>query len=585
MEKDKRVDLFTLDIIKDSLHAIGEEMFISVARSSKSPVIYEVLDFASGLTDAEGRLLTQGNGVTGFIGMLSSMVKEVIDKFVKPGNIKEGDIIIINDPYGGGGSHLSDVGLVMPIYYEGNIVAFSANKAHWTEVGGKDPGSWTVDSTEIYQEGLQFPCVKICNEGVMNEALIDVIKANVRFPDLSIGDMWAQISGLKTGEKRVVELCDKFEKEIVLLAIERLLKNSEELSRKQIMALPDGEYEAEDWIDDDGVGNGPFKVKVRVTIKGDEFIADFRGSQLQVPGPINVSFTGLLSAVRVIFLAATNPSQDVNDGVFSPLKIIVDDASIFNAERPAAVSTYWETMLYGIDLIWKALAPILPDRLTAGHLLSVCGFVLAGTHPDTKEPYIAVGPSLGGWGAGKGKDGENAQFCVADGETFNIPVEVLETRYGFFVEEYSLRADGAGAGEYRGGSGVVRTYRMQNDGNFFTGTFGRFKFLPWGMAEGRDGSRNEFEILKADGTIDGPFGKYARYPINKGDAVKMSTATGGGYGNPFNRTVEKVILDVKNNFITLDQAKEDYGVIIDPISFAVLDVTEARRHNENIDII
>ncbi|SKC90955.1 hydantoinase B/oxoprolinase family protein [Maledivibacter halophilus] len=582
MENFKKVNPFTLDIIKDSLYAIGEEMFISVARSSKSPVIYEVLDFASGLTDAKGRLLTQGNGATGFIGMLNSMVKEVIDKFVKTGNINEGDIIIINDPYSGGGSHLSDVGLVMPIYYKGNIVAFSANKAHWTEVGGKDPGSWTVDSTEIYQEGLQFPCVKICNKGVMNEALIDVIKANVRFPDLSIGDMWAQIAGMRTGEKRVIELCEKFGKETVLLAIEKLLKNSEELSRKQIMALPDGEYEAEDWIDDDGVGNGPFKVKVKVTIKGDEFTADFRGSQMQVPGPINVSFAGLLSAVRIIFLAATNPSQDVNDGVFSPLKIIVDDASIFSAERPAAVSTYWETMLYGVDLIWKALAPILPDKLTAGHLLSVCGFVFAGIHPDTKESYIAVGPSLGGWGAGKGKDGENAQFCIGDGETFNIPVEVLETRYGFFVEEYKLRADGAGAGEYRGGSGVVRTYRMLNDGNYFTGTFGRFKYLPWGMSGGHEGSRNEFEILKADGSVDGPFGKYARYPINKGDAVKMSTATGGGYGNPFDRHEEKVAMDVKNEFVSIKQANDDYGVIIDPITLNVKDITAARKkHCEN----
>lgn len=577
MENNRNVDLFTLDIIKDSLHAIGEEMFISVARSSKSPVIYEVLDFASGLTDAEGRLLTQGNGVTGFIGMLSSMVIEVIDKFVKSGNIKKGDIIIINDPYAGGGSHLSDVGLVMPIFFEDEIVAYSTNKAHWTEVGGKDPGSWTVDSTEIYQEGLQFPCIKICNEGIMNEALIDLIEANVRFPDLSIGDMWAQISGLKTGEKRIIELCNKFGKETVLLAIERLLKNSEELSKKQIRALPDGEYEAEDWIDDDGLGNGPFKVKVKVTIKDDEFIADFRGSHPQVPGPINVSYAGLLSAVRIIFLAATNPSQDINDGVFKPLKIIVDDGSIFSAKRPAAVSTYWETMLYGVDLIWKALAPIIQDRLTAGHLLSVCGFNIAGINPDTNEPYINVGPSLGGWGAGKGKDGENAQFCIADGETFNIPVEVLETRYGFFVEEYRLRADGAGIGEYRGGSGVVRTYRMQNDGNYFTGTFGRFKFLPWGLAGGGEGSRNEFDILKADGSIAGPYGKYARYPLNKGDAIRMSTATGGGYGNPFNRPVGKVVMDVKNGFVTIEQAEDDYGVIINPISLEIIGETEDRR--------
>lgn len=572
----KNVDQFTLDIIKDSLYAIGEEMFISVARTSKSPVIYETLDFASALTDKHGNLLTQGNGVTGFIGLLSFMVKETIEKFAKKDNLYPGDIIIINDPYAGGGSHLSDVGVVMPIFKDGEIVAYSANKAHWTEVGGKDPGSWTVDSTEIFQEGLQFPCIKLFNKGEINEALIDLIKANVRFPDLSIGDMWAQVAGLKTGEKRFVELCDKYSKDTVLFSIERMLKTSEEISRKEVLKLPNGVYEAVDYIDDDGLGHGPFRIQVKVTIDEDRFICDFRGSHMQVLGPVNVAYCGLESAVRTIFLAATNPSQDVNDGVFEPLEIIVDEKSIFSAERPAAVSTYWETMIAGEDLIWKALAPLLPDRLTAGHLLSVCAFVFAGKHPDTNEPYIAVGPSVGGWGAGKGKDGENGQFCIGDGETFNIPVEVVETRYGLFVEEYKLRADGAGAGEFRGGSGVVRTYKQLNDNGSFTGTFGRFKFLPWGMSEGKEGSRNMFEIIKADGTVDGPYGKYPRYPLNTGDAVRMSTATGGGYGNPMNRPLDKIKMDIKNEFITIEQAYEDYGVELDPVTLEVISETDER---------
>ncbi|MBK5261671.1 MAG: hydantoinase B/oxoprolinase family protein [Peptostreptococcaceae bacterium] len=577
MNLNNKVDQFTLDIIKDSLYAIGEEMFIAVARSSKSPVIYETLDFASALTDKHGNLLTQGNGVTGFIGLLSFMVKETIEKFGKKDKLYPGDIIIINDPYAGGGSHLSDVGVVMPIFYKGEIVAYSANKAHWTEVGGKDPGSWCVDSTEIFQEGLQFPCIKLFNKGVINEALIDLIRANVRFPDLSIGDMWAQISGLKTGEKRFIELCDKYSNTTVLSAIDRMLKNSEKISRREVMKLPNGVYEAVDYIDDDGMGFGPFKIQVKVTIDGDRFICDFRGSHMQVLGPINVALCGLESAVRTIFLAATNPSQDVNDGVFVPLEIIVDKKSIFSAERPAAVSTYWETMIAGEDLIWKALAPLLPERLTAGHLQSVCAFVFAGKHPETGEPYIAVGPSVGGWGAGKGKDGENAQFCIGDGETFNIPVEVIETRYGLFVDEYRLRADGAGAGEFRGGSGVIRTYRQLNDGGTFTGTFGRFKFAPWGLEGGNEGSINKFEIVKSDGTIDGPYGKYPRYPLNTGDAVRMVTASGGGYGDPMKRPLEKVIMDLKNEFITFDQAYDDYGFKVNPETFEVIEISNRRN--------
>lgn len=572
-----KVDQFTLEIVKDTLIAIGEEMFYTLARTSMSPIIYEVLDFASGLTDAKGQLLTQGNGVTGFIGMLSLMVQETLEKFGQEGSLKPGDIVIINDPYGGGGSHLSDVGLVMPIFYEGELVAFSANKAHWTEVGGKDPGSWTTDSTEIFQEGLQFPCVKLYDEGRLNQPIVDIIAANVRFPDSSLGDMWAQVAALRTGDKRFSEICNKYGKDVVIESINYLLEHSEQLSRKEIAKLPKGTFEAIDFIDDDGIGNGPFKVQVKVTITDEEFICDFRGSHPQVPGPVNCSYTGLVSSVRTIFLAATNPSQDVNDGVFRPLKIITDEGSIFTAQRPAAVSTYWETMMYGSDLVWKALAPVLPQRLSAGHLLSVCGVVVAGLHQDTGEPFLIVEPSVGGWGAGEGLDGAIGQFCIGDGETYNVPVEVAETRYGIMVQEYSLRTDGAGAGKYRGGCGAIRSYIAMSDGQTITATFGRHKYLPWGASEGLDGSRNEFEIVKANGEVAGPFGKCARFPLQKGDTVRLITATGGGYGNPLERRAEKVTWDVKNGYITLEQAEEVFGVLVNPQTFEVESLTQARQ--------
>ncbi|BAD77178.1 N-methylhydantoinase B (ATP-hydrolyzing) [Geobacillus kaustophilus HTA426] len=577
METKVKYDQFTLEIVKDSLIAIGEEMFHTLARTSMSPIIYEVLDFASGLTDAKGQLLTQGNGVTGFIGMLTFMVKQTLEKFGKEGDLKPGDIIIINDPYGGGGSHLSDVGLVMPIFYDGELVAFSANKAHWTEVGGKDPGSWTTDSTEIFQEGLQFPCIKLFDEGKLNQPLVDMIAANVRFPDLSLGDMWAQVAALRTGEKRFRELCDKYGKEVVMDSIDHLLKHGEQLALKEIAKLPKGTFEAVDFIDDDGLGNGPFKVQVKVTITDDEFICDFRGSHPQVLGPVNCSYTALVSAVRTIFLAVTNPSQDINDGVFRPLKVIADDCSIFSAERPAAVSTYWETMLYGADLVWKALAPVIPHRLNAGHLLSVCGIVLSGVHHDTHEPFLIVEPSAGGWGAGEGLDGASGQFCIGDGETYNVPVEVAETRYGVMIDEYSLRTDGAGAGEFRGGCGVIRAYRAMTDGQTITATFGRHKFLPWGFNGGHDGSRNEVVIVKANGEVVGPFGKCARFPLNKGDVVRLITATGGGYGDPLQRPAEKVAWDAKNGYISIEQAKDIYGVILNPETFEVEGLTPARR--------
>jgi N-methylhydantoinase B len=575
-----KVDPFTLDIVKDSLVAIGEEMFYALARTSMSPIIYEVLDYASGLMDAKGQLLTQGNGVTGFIGMLSFMVRETLEKYNKTGDLKPGDIVLINDPYGGGGSHLCDVGLVMPIFYEGELIAFSANKAHWTEVGGKDAGSMSTNSTEIFQEGLQFPSVKLFNEGVLNQAVVDIIAANVRFPDLSLGDMWAQIAALKTGERRVHELCDKYGKEIVLNSIHHLLDHGEQLALKALKEIPNGTYEAVDYIDDDGIEEGPFRVQLKLTITDDEFICDFRGSHPQVTGSINTSYTGVVSAVRTVYLAVTNPSQDVNDGSFRPLKVITDKGSIFNAQRPAPVSMYWESMLFGTDLIWRALAPIVPHRLSAGHFMSVCVAILSGKHQDTDERFLIVEPSVGGWGGAQGFDGASGQFCILDGETFNIPVEVCETRNGVLVDEYSLNTDGAGAGEFRGGHGVVRSYRALTDDQFFTGSFGRHKYPAWGANGGKDGSNNYFEFVKADGQKDGPFGKYNQYKIDRNEVVRLVTATGGGYGDPLKRPFEKVLHDVKNEYITVEQAERDYGVVIDPHTLEVKELSSQRQFKE-----
>lgn len=571
----KKLDPFTLEIVKDSLLSAGDEMFVALARTSMSPIIYEVLDYASGLTDAKGNLLTQGNGVTGFIGMLTFMVKETLNKY--PGDkLKEGDIIIINDPYQGGGSHLSDVGLVMPIFYKGELVAFSANKAHWTEVGGKDPGSFTNDSVDIFQEGLQFSCIKLYDEGKLNEGIVEIIRSNVRFPDLSLGDMFAQVAALRTGDRRVRELCEKYSLETILAAIEYHLNHGELISRQELKKLPKGDFYAEDFIDTDGIGNGPFPIKVKVTITDDEFICDFRGSSPQVPGPMNCSYTGLVSAVRAIFLAITNPEQDVNDGVFRPLKIIVDPKSIMSAERPVPVSNYFETLLGSLDLVWKAMAPHIPTRLNAGQFLSVCAVTLSGNHQDTNEPFLIVEPSVGGWGGSIDKDGASGQFCFSDGETYNVPVEVAETRYGVLLDEYSLRQDGngAGAGKFIGGKGVIRSYRALSDGQAVTVTFGRNKFLPWGINKGHEGSPNEFYVKKSDGEVDGPYGVYPRYKLNTNDVVQLMTGTGGGYGNPLERPADQVAQDVKNGYFTVEEARKYFLVEVDGNTFEYKELAE-----------
>jgi N-methylhydantoinase B len=553
------VDPFTVEIIKNSLVAIGDEMFYALQRTSKSTIIYETLDFGVAITDAQGRLVAQGNGVPLFIGTLDAAVNAVRERFAAVGSLLPGDIVVTNDPYGGGGTHLSDVSLIMPIYFKGELIAFVGNKAHWTEVGGKDPGSWTTDATEVYQEGLQFPNIKLFNEGNPDQALLDLIAANVRLPDMTLGDMWAGVAALRVGERRFLDLCEKYGRDTVLTAIESLLDYGETMARQELAKLPKGTFEAEDWIDDDGIGNGPFPVRVKVTITDDEFVADFTGSHPQVPGPINNTRTGLASGVRAVFKALTNPAIPANGGSFRPVRAICPDGTVFTAKRPAPVSTYWETMLYATDLIWKALAPHVPNRLPAGHMLSVCGTVLAGLHPDTGDLFLLVEPLVGGWGAGHDKDGENGQFCVGDGETYNIPIEITETRYGVTVDQYAFHNEDGGAGEFRGGKGVVLDYRAVGEEVFLTGTFGRHKFMPWGLNGGQDGSPNSITVIRKDGRVEGPFGKVARLRLAKDDVARLVTATGGGYGDPRRRPPAKVASDVRDGYITAEQARRFYG--------------------------
>ena len=288
-----------------------------------------------------------------------------------------------------------------PIFIDGELLAFAVSKAHWTEVGGMSPGSFTTDSTEIYQEGLQFPNVKIWSRGERNDSLVEVIASNVRTPEQTIGDLMAQAAAMRAGERAFREVCDKYGTDVVLETIDALIAHGETIARLELGKLPKGTFEAVDYIDDDGLGGGPFEVRVKVTITDDEFVCDFTGSHPQVPGPVNNTFTGLLSAAQVAFKAVTNPGAAANHGSFAPLRVICPSGTILSCERPAPCSIYWEALTFGAELIWRALAPHLPDRLGAGHMASVVGTIVAGPHADTGDFVVLVEPEAGGWGANR----------------------------------------------------------------------------------------------------------------------------------------------------------------------------------------
>ena len=555
-------DPFTVEIIRDQLIAAAEESFIRLGRSSQSPIIYEVLDYACALTDAGGELIAQANGVPGFLGTLTFAVKAVLEKFPAD-TLKPGDTIISNDPYSGGGNHLSDVALIAPIFVGGELIAFSVNKAHWTEVGGMAPGSWTTDSTEIYQEGLQFPVIYLGRNYQLDPSLVDLIEANVRTPERTLGDLFAGVGALRVAEKRVIEIAERYGVPVFLHAVSEILDHGERLARQYLAGLPKGSFFIEDWMDDDGLSEEPVYVCVRITITEDEFLADFTSSAPQVPGPINCTRTRLYSACRSVFKSITEPTTPVNDGWFRPLKVTCPEGTVFTARRPAPVSTYWETGAYAVDLLWHALFPLLPDHLTAGHFLSVCGTSISGHDPEGRR-FILVEPQAGGWGAGKDKDGESGLVPVGDGETYIMPVEVCEGRYPILVEQYAFNLQEAGAGRFRGGAGLTRDYRILSDKAMLTTTFGRHRYPPWGAEGGMRGSVNGVEVIRKG--ADRPEvwrGKLARYPLDKGDLVRLKTGTGGGYGSALDRDPELVRQDVLNGFLSVEQARSIYAVVLE----------------------
>ncbi|WP_414902207.1 hydantoinase B/oxoprolinase family protein [Sphingomonas flavalba] len=551
-------DLFTTEIIKEALVAIGDEMFAALIRTSMSPIIYETTDFAVGATDARGNLLAQGNGVTGFLATLDTAVQSTLLHYPAPDDVRPGDIFITNSPYEGGGTHLSDVVILLPVFHGDRLIAWTVNKAHWTEVGGAFAGSASTQSTDIFQEGLHFRFLKLYEEGRINRGIVEIIRANVRLPDSTIGDLHAGVAACRVGGNRVLELVGKYGLEPVLGAMDELLDYGERMTRAALARLPQGVFEAEDVIEEDGVGNGPFAIRVKVTVAGDRMIADFTGTADQAKGPINTSLAGLITAARCAFKAVTDPDIPANGGCFRALEVICPPGTILSAQSPAPVSVYYESMIAAIEVMWRALMPHMPDRLPVGHTRSVGATFISGIHPRSGALFVMGEPLLGGWGASAGADGDNGQFCCGNGETFNIPVELAESRYGFEIDRYAFREDAGGEGRYRGGRGVILDYRVTAEEAFLTFSSTRTVSRPWAAAGGCEGSHNGAVILRADGSEE-PHTMVTGLRVAKGETIRLLTATGGGYGPPAERPAAAVARDIRNGFITVDRAKEVFG--------------------------
>lgn len=553
MKKKEKFDPISVEIIQSSISAIADEMFAAMQKTAMSSIIYEILDFGVAITDKNGNLAGSGAGIPVFVGMLDHAVKSIIKKFQDSGKIKSGDIFISNIPQRGGVSHLNDITLILPIFVDDEIVAWVANKAHWSDVGGMSPGSMDPNATEIYQEGIQLPEVKLFENNLPVESVMDIIMANIRLTDTAQGDLWAGISSMKVGEERIIELVEKYDKETVLYAIDKFMDYGEKVSLKALEHLPKGTFSAKAKLDDDQ------ELKAKITITDKNFIVDLRDNPSQNSGPINNSFEATKVEAQTIFKAVTSPQTPANAGSFRPLKVICDEGSMFNAEYPAAMGYYSEAGIIVFDLLKKVLAPHLPDKLPAGNFASICGTIIGGIHPETQKPYNFVEPELGGWGGGLNYDGNSAHYTGTHGETYNTPVEINERRNGVRVERYELSDEPGGDGKFRGGKGIKIDHHIIAENAWITALYTHSKYPAWGVNGGHDGSVNFFKIKRKNGEEE-IYSSCSVLPLEPGDIVQITTANGGGYGDPKERPADKVKEDLKNEYITEEQAHEIYGL-------------------------
>jgi len=554
------------EIVRNGVIAVTEEMKTNLMRTAYNIIIYEALDFTTGLFTPEGDTISIGIGLPMFIRGMSETVKAKIRHFGRD-SIKPGDIYVTNDAYLTG-SHLNHVTLTLPIFHQGTLVGFSCCMAHWLDIGGMLGGM----STDIFSEGLQIPIMKLHDGGVVNETLVGVIRQNVRLPSRAMGDLRAQVTAVKTGERRFLQLIERYGRDAVLGAIAAIMDHAEAMARTRTRTIPDGVYEAESYMDDDGIEVGkPVPIRVRIVVKGDEMTVDLTNVSKQVRGFYNSGITTGYACAQVAYKCLTSPTDyPINDGSFRSLKVIVPPGRIVSATRPAPMRWWMTYPMTIVDTLFKALAPVIPDRVIAGHHADLLVASLHGINPKTSEFFIAnFGPLGGGWGAKRSQDGISATVCINDGDTHNSPNEQAEAKFPLVVERYALVPDSGGAGRRRGGLGVERVVRARIPMTMNT-QVERAHCKPWGLDSGLEGTGNQVALRQGGHwKTDFPNAKVLVASLKKNDAFLIRGGGGGGYGNPLERAIDEVVEDVRQGYVSIKAAAEHYGVVIDAETLAV----------------
>jgi N-methylhydantoinase B len=552
MPAEQRVDPVLVEVLGNYFRAVADEMGVVLIRSAYSTNIKERRDAACALFDAAGRTIAQANDVPLMMGSMLGIVDETLARFPL-GSIQPGDVFIANDPYAGGGTHLPDVTVATPAFHDGRLVGWAAICAHHSDVGGSP-----ARATDIFAEGLRLPPVRIVEGGRLREDVFDFILLNCRLRTERVGDFRAQFAAARTGAERLVEACQKYGPDVISAAVERLFAVTEARFRRQVADLPDGRYCFEDQMDDDGVSDDPVTIRAEITIEGDALTIDFAGSDAQRTSSINLSWQGLVAAVYYSFKALLDPDIPTSAGYYHAIDLRAPEGSVVRSVAPAPVLNRSDVAQRVVDVIFGAMAQVLPERVIAASNGAIIAAHFHGHDPRTNDFYSYPETIGGGMGASLTKDGIDA-VQVHMTNTSNLPVEALEAEYPLRVERYELVSDSGGAGTYRGGLGIRRVYRVLAEGTRFRSKGDRARFAPWGLAGGGPGGRAAFVVnpgLPSERVLST---KAFNEPLQPGDLLEVRSPGAGGCGDPRQRDPDAVRRDVQAGKVSPAAAVAQYG--------------------------
>jgi N-methylhydantoinase B len=563
------IDPVTLTVLGNAFVNVCREMGVTMTRTAFSPIFNEGLDFSCVLFDRRGNMIGQAEFCPAQIGASLFIVRWTLEELGVDA-FEPGDVVLHNDPYRGG-AHIPEHSVIRAVFHEGELFGFVANVGHLAEIGGKAVGSFAADATEVFQEGLRIPPVKIVKRDENDLELWRLIMANHRTPRNTWGDLNAQIGSLRVAERRVLELLDRYGREFVEQAADELMDYSERWMRAEIAAIPDGTYEFTERMEDDGVVDQPVTFHVTVTVRGDELVVDWTGTDPQVRGPINATYGVTAGATYNAIFHLTDMGIPKNSGAYRPIRIIAPPGSAVNVVYPGpSVGGNTETHPKLADMVIAALAPALPDRVAAAEGGTACNFLFGGLHPRTGDYYANYHLEGGGWGAKSYDDGNDA-IVVKNGNCRNTPVEIFETRYPLRVLEYSLIPDSGGAGRMRGGLGTRRILRVEPGAEVTVNAlFDRTKpgFGAYGLDGGSKGGAAAILVKRAGDSVFRTFSevfgtvspsKFTNIVLTEGDEVLIASPGGGGYGDARERDRERVAEDVQQGFVSASAARDIYG--------------------------